>query len=322
MSVSRALNGRPGVGAETVRRIEDAARQLGFRRNTLAASLRNKQQLSLIGMIVPDPHTPLFTSIAVEVDRLVRDEGLIVVTASSDRDPVKERGLVQAFQRRGFDGILLFSEDDDHSYIAPELERGRPIIFLGSVPRGVEAPCVLVDNRGGARAAVEHLLAHGHRRIGIVAGETSFPASERLAGYEETLAAHGIAPDPSLIRTGPRLPEYGRAAAVSLLAQAEPATAIFSTNYPLTTGILDAIRSRSAPVALVGFDDFEAAALVEPPITVITQDPPAMGRHAAGMLRDLMSASGGDRSARTVVPATLIARGSGELAPEHQLRYR
>lgn len=316
MSVSRVLNGQPGVGPETARRIEEVVKALGFRPNKLATTLRRRRGMSLLGMVVPYPYTPLFTALTVEVDELVRDEGLIVVTGSSDRDVDQERALVGAFIERGFDGILLFSEDADHRYLKPELDSGRPVVFLGSPPVGVEASTVLVDNRGGTRDAVEHLLRHGHRRIGIVTSVDMFPAAERLAGYKETLVREGVGDDPSLIRIGPITPEFGQEAARSLLEQDDPATAIFSTNYLLTRGVLGAIRSHGRPVALIAFDDFEAASLVDPPITVVTQDLPAMGRHAAEMLLSQLTGVGErERPARVVVPAHLVPRGSGELPP-------
>lgn len=321
MSVSRVLNGRPGVGAQTARRIEETVRALGYRPNMLAANLRQQRGVSLIGMIVPDPYTPLFTSVAVAVGEIVRDDGLIVVTASSGGDAAQERALVGSFIERGVDGILLFSEDHDHRYLEPELERGRPIVFLGSPPVGIDCPAVLVDNRGGAAAAVGHLLRHGHRRIGIVTKPASFPAAQRLAGYREAVERHGIDADPALVHVVSGLAEPGRRAVEALLARPGPPTAIFSTNYLLTAGMLGPLRAYDPPVALVAFDDFEAALLVDPPITVVTQDPPAMAAHAARLLLEQMD-GGGDRAAVVVVPPRLIPRGSGELPPASMLRYR
>jgi LacI family transcriptional regulator len=321
MSVSRVLNGRPGVGPETARRIEQVIRTLGYRPNMLAASFRQQRRLSLIGMIVPDPYTPLFTSIAVAVDGVVRGDGLIVVTATSGGDIAQERALVAAFIERGVDGILLFSEDRDHHYLEPELERGHPVVFLGSPPVGVTCPTVLVDNRGGAGAAVEHLVRHGHRRIGIVTNTASFPAAQRHQGYREAVARLGVAADPALVRDQPHLGADGREAVEALLATDQPPTAIFSTNYLFTAGILDAFRDRDDQIALVAFDDFEAARLVDPPVTVVTQDPPAMARHAARLLRQQLDGTG-DRAEVVVVPPRLVPRGSGELPPPRVVRYR
>lgn len=308
MTVSRVLNGHPGVRPETARRIEEAVRTLGYRPNMLATTLRWRQQLSLIGMIVPDPHPAVFTSFAVEVNERVRDDGLIVVTASSEHDTKQERALVTSFIERGFDGIVLFSTDSDHQYLSPELNRGRPIVFMGSPPQGVEAPTVLVDNRGGARDAVKHLADRGHHRIGIVGSTAFFPASERLAGYHEAIEAHGLDTDPDLTRIGPLTPAAGRAAAESLLGLPDPPTGIFSTNYLLSSGVLAALRKHRDSVELVVFDDFEAASLFDLPITVVTQDPPTMSRHASRMLRSQL-AGDGDRAERVIVPVNLVTRG-------------
>jgi LacI family transcriptional regulator len=257
----------------------------------------------------------------VAVGELVRDDGLIVVTASSGGDLAQERALIGSFIDRGVDGILLFSEDHDHRYLQPELDRGLPVVFLGSPPVGATAPAVLVDNRGGAGEAVAHLLRHGHRRIGIVTKPASFPAAERLAGYREAVAHHGIDADPALVHIAANMVEPGRRAVEALMARADPPTAIFSTNYLLTAGMLAPLRMVDPPVALVAFDDFEAALLVDPPISVVTQDPPAMAAHAARMLLAQLDGTG-DREAVTVVPPRLIPRGSGELPPPPGLRYR
>ncbi|TDD71010.1 LacI family transcriptional regulator [Jiangella aurantiaca] len=314
MSVSRVINGKAGVSSETAARIETAIQALGFRPNRMATSLRRRRGLSLLGMVVPDPYTPLFTEIAVAADAALRERDLIVVTASSGRDPARERALVGSFIDRGLDGLLLFSEDDDHRYLLPEVQRGRPVVFLGAPAVGVEAAAVLVDNRGGARLAVEHLLERRHQRIGIITSTTGFPASERLAGYRQTLAAHGVSVDPRLVQRVPHTREEGGRAARRLLDQSDPPTAIFCTNYLLTAGVLPALREDGWNGALVAFDDFEAATLADPPVTVVTQDPPAMGEIAARLIAEAITGTGNGPT-RMVVPARLIARGSGELPP-------
>lgn len=314
MSVSRVINDKPGVGDATRERIENAILALGFRPNRMATSLRQGRGLALLGLVVPDPYSPLFTSIAVAADEVLRERGLMVVNAAYGRQPGQERTIVRSFVARGFDGVMLFSEDDDHGYLRGEIQRGRPFVFLGAPPSAVEAPAVLVDNRGGARQAIEHLLSHGHRRIGIITSATGFPASERLVGYRQTLAAYGIAVDPDIVQIRAHSPEDGARAARALLALPNPPTAIFSTNYLLTTGALKAVRDSGARPAFVAFDDFEAAVLSDPPITVVTQHPRAMGRAAAELVLAEIDGSGSG-PARVVIPTHVIARGSGELPP-------
>jgi LacI family transcriptional regulator len=315
MSVSRVINDKPGVGEETRARIQNAILALGFRPNRIATSLRQGRGLALLGLVIPDPYSPLFTSIAVAANDVLRERGLMVVSAAYGRQPGQERAIVESFVARGFDGVLLFSEDADHRYLGSEVQRGRPVAFLGAPPTGIEAPTVLVDNRAGARQAVEHLLEHGHRRIGIIASATGFPASERLAGYRQTLASHGIAVDPAIVQIRPHDSEGGAHAARALLELPDPPTAIFSTNYLLTTGALKVLRESRDRPAFVAFDDFEAAALADPPVTVVTQHPHAMGRAAAELvLAEIDGVSQGP--SRVVIPTHVIPRGSGEtLAP-------
>lgn len=317
MSVSRVFNGQAGVGPDTARRIELAAQALGFRPNRQAANLRYGRQLGLVGMVVPEPHTPLFTAIKLEIDERLRELGLIVVTANSGREVDRERALVTSFIERGLDGVLLFTEDPSHQYLSRHLDQGFPVVLMGSPPHGVEAPAILTDNEAGTRQAVAHLVAHGHRRIAVISNTTSYPASARLAGYRQGLADHGIEPDPALICTRPLGREHGREAAETLLNRADPPTAVVCTNYVFTAGLL-AAEGLDRATALIGFDDFEAASLVDPPITVIAQDATTMGREAARLLLDQM---GGARPVSHIVVAPrLVPRGSGEIPPRSSAR--
>lgn len=310
-TVSRVINGRPKVKAETAQRIEEAIRALGFRPNRLANSFRNRS-LSMIGMVVPDPAPAVFANIADTVDEYVTDQGFVVVSATSRRNAERERALVRSFIERGADGVLLITEDDDHSYLEADLDHGYPLVFVSDPPSGVRAPAVIGDERGGSQAAIEHLVRHGHRRIGVI-GSTGKPSTaERLAGCEATLAAHGIEIDPALVRVCSASPDDGQTAMTSLLSMSRPPTAIFSTNYPTTMGALKALRGNHPPVALICFGDFEAATLLNPEVTVVTSDPKALGSRAAELLLSRMAGTV-DRDAHVIVPPRLIARGSGEV---------
>jgi LacI family transcriptional regulator len=171
---------------------------------------------------------------------------------------------------------------------------------------------VLVDNAGGARAAVAHLAAHGHRRIACVAdGPTLYTAAERVAGYHAALAAAGLDAAPELVKLGAREANEAQAAVAELLALDEPPTAIFCGNNRVTVGALRALHGRD-DVALVGFDDFELADLLG--TTVVRHEAQQIGAEAAELaFRRLDGLHGPPR--RVVVATQLIARGSGERAP-------
>jgi LacI family transcriptional regulator len=314
-TVSRVINDEPGVAAATADRVSAAISELGFQRNDLARSLRQGRSSSTLGLVIEDVANPFYSAIAQAVEAVAREHGYMLITGSCEEDPARERELVQALLRRRVDALLLVPASRDHEYLARETADGTPVVFLDRPPAGVDADCVLLDNLGGARAAVEHLLARGHERIAIVADpDRLYTAAERLAGYRDALTAAGVPVREELLRLGTH--DAAQAEAVvrellSLPADRRP-TAIFAGNNRHTIGALRALRDAEQPVALVGFDDFELADLLG--ITVVRHDSPRMGSEAAvlafGRLRE-----SAPHPRRIVVPTELIVRGSGEVPP-------
>jgi LacI family transcriptional regulator len=172
---------------------------------------------------------------------------------------------------------------------------------------------VLIDNLGGARRAVEHLIAHGHTRIACIADAAElYTARERLTGYREALAAAGLEADPALVITGNHDVAAARAAVEHLLGLPDKRrpTAIFSANNRNTVGALHALAGQET-MALVGFDDFELADLLG--ITVVRADAWRLGEQAAALA--FARLDGDDRPPIEItVPTDLVARGSGERA--------
>lgn len=188
-------------------------------------------------------------------------------------------------------------------------------MFVDRPPGGIDADTVLADGRGGARMAVEHLLAHGHRRIGVVVDhETVHTARERVAGARDALATAGVAMPEELVRGGASSAERAQAAVLTLLelpADRRP-TGLFAGNNRITLGALRALRASSSRVALVGFDDFEFADMLDPAITVVRHSPADMGRLAAQAAYRRLDGHEGE-PVRQVIPCELVVRGSGEV---------
>jgi LacI family transcriptional regulator len=186
-------------------------------------------------------------------------------------------------------------------------------VFLDRPPLGIEADTVLLDDLGGARGAVEHLIAHGHTRIACVADdERLYTMRQRIAGYRAALQAAGIDEDPSLVVTGNRDVAAAEAAVARLLKMPDKRrpTALFTANNRNTIGALHALPQARGPVALVGFDDFELADLLG--TTVVRADAWKLGEQAAALA--FARLDGDDDPPRTVtIPTGLIARGSGEI---------
>ncbi|MGH2654056.1 MAG: LacI family DNA-binding transcriptional regulator [Actinomycetota bacterium] len=310
-TVSRVINDEPGVRPETAARVRDAVKALGYRANDIARNLRRGRPLATVGLVIEDVRNPFYSSMARSVEEVARQRGYMVITASSDEDPGAERKAVGALLERRVGGLLIVPAGRDHAYLLDEIRLGTPVVFMDRPAEGVEVDEILLDNVGGARRAVQHLLAQGHHRIGVVADPpTIYTISERVSGYQATLEEAGIPIDEDLLRVGAHDVREAEAATRELLSLPDPPTAIFATNNRVTIGALHALRAGGAGVALVGFDDFELADLVG--VSVIRNSPREMGRRAAELLFSRLQ--GDERPPqRIVLPTELVARGSGEV---------
>jgi LacI family transcriptional regulator len=310
-TVSRVINAEAGVAAATAERVTAAIGALGFQRNDLARSLRQGLSSSTLGLVIEDVANPFYSGIAQAVETAARERGFLLITASAREDGARERELVTALVGRRVDALLIVPAAPDQGYV--DAIRGRTtFVYIDRPPEGFEADTVLLDDAGGARQAVEHLIARGHRRIACIADPTEvYTARERLAGYEAALAAGGIAPDPALITTGSRDAAHAQALVEELLdlpPDRRP-TALFTTNNRKTIGALHALAGHDERLALIGFDDFELADLLG--ITVVRADAGKLGAEAAALA--FARLSGDDRPPqRVTVPTELVTRGSGE----------
>lgn len=312
-TVSRVVNNEPRVRPETAERVLAAIRELRFTPNYNASSLKLGVGSATIGLVIADVANPFFAVIARAVEEVARESGHLLVTASTDEDPEREHDLIEALVERRVRGIIVVSVSRDHRYLRRELEHGTAIVFLDRPPARLRADAVLLDNVGGARQAVDHLLAHGHRRIAIIGDRLEvYTIAERYRGYRESLAAAGVGVDERLVRFGCHDTHDAAEAVRELLGRPNPPTAIFATNNRMSVGCVEMIASLDPPVALVGFDDFELAAALRLPVTVVRYDLEEVGRRAARLLFDRL---GGNRSSPKLltVPTQIVARGSGEV---------
>jgi LacI family transcriptional regulator len=190
------------------------------------------------------------------------------------------------------------------------------MVFIDRPPRLLAADTVLADNRGGTVEAVRYLLERGHRRIAYVGDlESIQSAQERYAGFADALSAVGLQPDPRLVRHNVHSQEKAVAACAELLTAADPPSALFTARNEITTGAVRALRALGldGSVALIGFDDFELADLLQPSITVVAQDPVAMGRLGTELLLSRIGSGPDFTPTRHVIPTRLIVRESSEV---------
>ena len=317
-TVSRVVNGESGVSPNLARRVMAASERLSYRHNLTASSLRRSDGRSAtIGVVLEDVANPFSSALNRSIEDVAVQRGVLVLAGSSDEDEDRERKLVSAFASRRVDGLIIQPSSSDHSYLITERKAGTAIVFVDRPPAFFDADTVLTDNAPGVRRGVRHLVQHGHRRIGYLGDLHKIAtAAERHRGYVDELADQKIKLDESLVRLDLRGIEKAEAAVIELLGQRHPPTALLTGQNLITIGAFRALRRLELHqrIALIGFDDILLADLLQPGITVIAQDPAAIGRTAAEMLFRRLD---GDRSPseNVVIPTRMIARGSGEIAP-------
>lgn len=316
-TVSRVFNDSPAVSEETRARVRAAAERLGYWPNGIARSLITSRT-HMLGVVLPDLHGEFFSEVIHGVDLASRAHGLhvLVSRASVSAD---ELGAALRSMRGRVDGLVVMAPDLDAGAALEQAARSIPTVILNPDGAPAGADSVAIDNFGGARAVVAHLLALGHRRIAMVTGpEGNADSRQRLEGYRRALADAGLAPDPALIVPGAFDEESGRGAVPVLLARRTRPTAIFAGNDMMAVGVLGALVELGVEVprgmAVAGFDDIPLARYLHPPLTTAHVDMQALGRRAVELLLD--PGRGARPPRHDVLPAPLeVRRSCGE--PEH-----
>ncbi len=199
MTVSRTINGHPYVSEETAKKVRAAIRQLGYRPNHAARMLTGQLSRS-IGLIVPDLADPFFSVVSHAVQETARENGYLVWLAASNGDPSIEAAQVEQMMHHPVDGILLVPVDSKHKYLKGVAAGETPVVTIDRPIEVATSDSVGVENRAGARMAVEHLVQHGYKRIVCVATNTHLlTIKERLIGYEESMRKAKL-PRPKAIR--------------------------------------------------------------------------------------------------------------------------
>ncbi|GGS03760.1 LacI family DNA-binding transcriptional regulator [Deinococcus sedimenti] len=309
-TVSRVVNQEPRVDPDTRARVQATIDELGFRRNEQARSLRPGQSSSLIGLVSGDLGNPFYSAIARGIEEITYGHGHLLLTASSEEQPARERQLIETYLQHNVAGLIVAPTLDAARTITPELLRGVPLV---SVDRPVSDPdpfdTVLLDNRAGARRAVTRLIEDGHTRIAIIDGNPRvYTGQERTAGYLDALREAGIAPQPNLMIHGHHGARHAEQATHDLLNQDQRPSAIFATNNRIATGVIRALHARRRTLAVASFDNFEFADVINLPLTLVSYDAMDLGRAAAKRLMQRIQGDGGPPQ-RLIQPVTLRVPG-------------
>ena len=311
-TVSRVVNGTAVVKDETRLRVEEAVSRLGYAPNAAARSLTTSRT-STVGVVLPDIWGEYFSEVIRGIDLTARQAGYHVLVSSSHSDVAETREVLRAMHGR-VDGVVVMSPHAPARSLEGALPPGLPTVLLNAAP-GTSLPSLNVDNRGGARAMVGHLLSRGHRRLAFVAGPPSnWDAAERRRGLRDALRAAGLPPEAVVEVEGDFGEESGEAAGRRLLGLAPRPTAVFAANDSMALGVLFALRRARVRVpqeiAVAGFDDVPIARYASPPLSTVRHDIRSLGERALGRLLDAISGGGASSAAREVLPFRLVLRES------------
>lgn len=287
-TVSRALtSSQHPVKDDTREQILALANQMGYRPNMTARGLKMDRTFT-IGLIVYNIASP-FTPVLIRgIQETLKQNDYFSTIISTDWDPDLESEAVHQLISRSIDGIIFVESWRDESNVTLDLAN-KPYVFVYRLFNGSYANSVIVDDRHGARLAVEHLVKLGHRRIGFINGPRDWDASkERLTGYQDVLQQYGIPFDAALVEEGTWELQSGYSATKKFLNLSDRPTAIFAANDLMALGaiysIQDAVLNVPEDIAVVGYDDREIASICKPMLTTVCPPSFEMGQLSAQLI--------------------------------------
>ncbi|MEE1928606.1 LacI family DNA-binding transcriptional regulator [Streptomyces sp. TRM 70351] len=320
-TVSRVLNGKPGVAAATRESVLTALDLLGYER---PARLRQRSA-GLVGLITPELENPIFPAFAQVIAQALTRQGYTPVLATQTPGGSTEDELTEMLVERGVSGIIFVS--GLHADTTADTQRyeklrgqGVPFVLINGFSPRVRAPFISPDDRAAMRLAVTHLVSLGHQRVGLALGPARFvPVQRKIEGFlhslEEHLGLTGADAD-VLIQHSLYTLEGGQAAATALLERG--CTAVVCASDMMALGAIRAARERGrkvpAEVSVIGFDDSPLIAFTDPPLTTIRQPVHAMGQAAVRALLEEIGGTPAPHSEFVFLPE-LVVRGSTAAAP-------
>ena len=313
-TVSRTINQTGKIGAETQARVQKAMRELGYKPNRVARRLRASQSSThLLGLIIPNIQNVFFANLARGVEDVAYRHNFAVLLCNYDEDEAKERFYLDVMQAESVDGIILPPIHENDPAVLNVVRSGTPVVCVDRSLSSGNLDKVEVDNHMGALKAVEHIIAQGHKRIGLIGGPAdSSTGRERLRGYKEAHVQAGLAVKPELVRFGDFKQPSGRTIAHDLLGLAKPPTALFACNGLMMAGALEAIAERGLKIpkqiGIVGFDDLPLADVFNPPLTIVRQPAYEVGRSAAELLLKRIEDSTRPATSLRLLPELIVRK--------------
>jgi LacI family transcriptional regulator len=311
-TVSHVLSGKRVVKATTRGTVQEAIRQLGYRPNNIARSLRTRQS-RIVAVVLPDLTNPYYGVLTRGLADAVDHAGYGTFVCNTDGLADRETKFLEDVLDRGADGIVLASVDAASAGAVAPAELGTPVVCVGGSIDHPLVDMVTADDLVGSHAAAAHLIARGATRIAMIEGPPD-TGPNRVAGFRRALAESGVEVDPDLMVAGDWTRKGGQRAMRELLSRASRPDGVFCANDLTAIGAMDAVRGQglSIPddIGLVGFDDVDAATIVTPQLTTVRNPAYDIGLKAGELLMSRMLGDYKDKGRTVVLPCPLVVRDS------------
>ncbi len=289
-TVSNVITGAVRVSQKLRRRVEAVIQETDYHPDHVARSLKMKRT-RLLGMVISDITNPFFPQLVRGAEDVALRNNYLLITFNSDDQVDRERRILSVLRTRRVDGILLVvaPQSGESSHIRNVVRAGIPLVCVDRLAPGLPVDSVTVDNAGGTRECIEHLLWRGHRRIGIITGPNSLQNSrERSDGYMTALREAGVAIDPRLVREGDFRVESGYNLGRQILQLPDRPSALFISNYTMALGLLKAAEDLQLrcpkDLAIAIFDDLPFLFAFRPHLTAVSQPAYEMGCKSVELL--------------------------------------
>ena len=291
-TVSRVLNDKDDVAADTYDRVQQVIAELGYASSLAARGMRSRRT-NVIGLIMPDIAAPYSVAVMQGVNQAIakidyRPDCLYHWGYPEIWNPDQESYYVSLLNGSITDGLIVVTLE------ATNFSTAAPVVAIDPNNESPKCPAIISTNREGALEAMEYLISQGHRRIGFITGRLDLvSANRRLQGYQDGLAAAGIPLDDELIQVGDYTTETAANCTQNLLSLDDPPTAIFASNDMSAMGVYQAAQDAGLRIpedlSVVGFDNLRESTFLNPPLTTIDQFIPEMGSIAIEMLVKLIN---------------------------------
>jgi LacI family transcriptional regulator len=295
-TVSCVLNKSAYVSPALTKRVEAAVKELDYTPNAVARSLQTRSTKT-IAMLIPDIGNPFYARVVRGVEDRLRRDGYSLILGNSYNDAAEQARYVNLFKSRQVDGLLLYIAPQGEANLAPLVAARRPVVLIGRTAKSFECDTVISDYARGVEEAIDHLVARGHQRIGLITGEASMSNSLATAeGWRRAMKKYGLKSSETMQEAGDWTEVSGCEAAHRLLGRRPAPTAIFVANFLMMTGVLRACKELKkkvpADVEVASSDDSDWLDVFSPPITTVVQPTYEIGERAADLVLARIGDSG------------------------------